>query len=592
MTKQKTTLFNALPIVAAAYAERFGVNVVIGGDTAYTNGKSINLPNIPEDYPHKDALWGYLAHEGAHVRFTDFSVHRNQGIHAELTNIIEDCRIEQLMIKAYPGTGKTLLETASYMLQAGHYQVPTSSNHPAQILSAFCLYYLQAHGVGQAPLLKPLAETEKVFKDVFPHGAYVRINVLLRQCIDCKSTQEAANLATVILKMIEEEEEKEQAANQDQNDDQSQGGGQSDDQGDSDSSGDAQQNQSPSAGDSSSDDQSSSSSSQDEDQGQGDAQQNQSPSADDSSSDDQSSSSSSQAQSQDEDEDQGPTLTQQILSAGGADLLGSAHDSLKRELESVSNTHGEANYCTVRKARDVPDVPSSGSALLASSKGASVGIRQQLNGLVQATQRQATRHTRTGRRISTSRLARVCSGETRVFNKPDDKVSPNTAVHILLDMSYSMTGEDSIAKEAAIAIALALETIPGVNPAVTFFYGDSDAPVRSAMRHGERLKADRFHVQPSGCTPMAEALWYAAYELSRCKEERKLIVCITDGSPDCGPSTHKVLNLCKVSGVEAIGIGICDTSVRNYFDNAIVISKATELRTTLFTLMKDSLIAA
>lgn len=606
MKKQKNALFSALPIVAAAYAERFGVKVNIGGDVAYTDGKSINLPNIPEDYPHKDALWGYLAHEGAHVRFTDFQVSRKPGIHAELTNIIEDCRIEQLMIKAYPGTGKTLLDTAEYMLQAGHYQVPTGDNHPAQVLSAFCLYFLQAHGVGQAPLLKPLQDTDKVFRDLFPKGSYVRINALLRKCIGSKSTQEAADLATDILKMIEEEEEKEQqqesgdqdeSKSNDKSDEQSQSNNQGAGQNQDDDKSDDDRGQGSSQGqdDDKSDDDGNNDNDQGADDGQGDSQDQSA--GDPSSNDDQQSQNSggpgSSSQDQSDDDSPGPSIAQQVLSAEGDDLLGNAHSSLLKELDEVAENSGNSDYCTVHEALKVNPVSSSGDELLAEAKTTSAGIRQQLNGLVQATQREATRHTRTGRRISTSRLARVRTGETRVFTQSTDKVAPNTAVHILLDMSGSMSGvEATIAKEAALSIALALETIKGVNPAVTFFCGDSRHPVRSVVSHGERVKADRFHPNPSGGTPMAEAIWYAGFELSKCKEDRKLIICITDGEPNDHSSTQTALELCAASGVETIGIGIRHPAVQRLFDNSIVIQRSSELRTTLFQLMKDSLIAA
>lgn len=65
---KKRTIYSALPIVAAAYGEKLGVKVAIGNDTAYTDGKTIVVPNIPDDYPNMDAVWGYLAHEAAHVR--------------------------------------------------------------------------------------------------------------------------------------------------------------------------------------------------------------------------------------------------------------------------------------------------------------------------------------------------------------------------------------------------------------------------------------------------------------------------------------------------------------------------------------------
>ncbi|MBF2728822.1 hypothetical protein [Klebsiella pneumoniae] len=54
---KKRTIYSALPIVAAAYGEKLGVKVAIGNDDAYTDGKTIVVPNIPDDYPHMDAVW-------------------------------------------------------------------------------------------------------------------------------------------------------------------------------------------------------------------------------------------------------------------------------------------------------------------------------------------------------------------------------------------------------------------------------------------------------------------------------------------------------------------------------------------------------
>lgn len=631
MKKNQDNLFNALPIVAAAYAEKIGVKINIGGSVAYTDGKSINLPNIPKDAPQTDAIWGYLAHEGAHVRFTDFSVDRVPGIHAELVNIIEDCRIEQLMIKEYPGTAATLLQTAEYMLQAGHYAGVSASDHPASVLSGYMLFWLQAYGVGQ-PVLEALAEqAEQAFKQVFPMGAFLRMRVLLNRCVASQSTQDAADLATEILKMIEEEEQQQQQQNQQQqnqqNDDQGQGdsldasdSGDSGDKGSGEGEGDQGGN---GQGASNSDDQEQSSqqdAGSDKGAGNGDSQgkgtdeagdcsgqadgQQQGAggdSSDDSSQDQKQGQGSNNAAGashgsadQGADEAHKPSLSQLIKAAGSEDLLGDARDALKQELNQYANPYGDTSY---RYISEVANVRTSmaGAGLLSSVKGVSAGIRQQLYGLVQASQRKADTQSRSGNRIRASRLARVRAGETKVFNKPAEKVMPNTAVHILVDMSGSMgnarntKADYEIAREAALAISLALESIPGVNPAVSFF---GPGVVQSALRHGERVNAKRFGVNAGGSTPMAEALWYAGFELSKCKEQRKLVICITDGEPDNAGAVLDVLKLYKKSDVETIGIGIGTDLVKRYFQDSIVIDAAADLRKTLFKLMQGSLIAA
>ncbi|NMT18067.1 VWA domain-containing protein, partial [Vibrio parahaemolyticus] len=105
--------------------------------------------------------------------------------------------------------------------------------------------------------------------------------------------------------------------------------------------------------------------------------------------------------------------------------------------------------------------------------------------------RTAHRNQRSGKRVDTRQLHKVVIGDTRIFQRPEAKKRPNTAVHILVDMSSSMDSpagngkrREDIAREASLAIALALESIPGVNPAVTFFGNNSNVPVYSVVKHG------------------------------------------------------------------------------------------------------------
>ena len=71
----QNSLRNALPIVAAALGRKFGVEVGVGGHDACTDGKRIQIPDVPDDPASRDLAWGYLAHEAAHVRYTDFTVY-------------------------------------------------------------------------------------------------------------------------------------------------------------------------------------------------------------------------------------------------------------------------------------------------------------------------------------------------------------------------------------------------------------------------------------------------------------------------------------------------------------------------------------
>lgn len=596
--KNRTTIYNALPIVAAAYGEQFGVNVQIGSDTAYTDGKTIVVPNVPAEYPNMDVVWGYLTHEAAHVRLTDFDVRPTSELHHHLTNTLEDCRIERRMIQDYPGTVQTLDAVANYMAEIGHYADPSTDNLPSEVLGAYCLYWLQGYGVGQTVLQPKADRAGKVLASMLPAGVVLKLEVMLRHAVNLQSTQEASDLAASIISMLEEEQQKAQnnpsASQQDsqqgqqgQQPDQQQGSGGGDDAG----SDDQGQDQSSDKGSGQGQDGQQNPQSGNKPGDQGDASQaNGQPGqqANGSASQQQGAGSSGQ--------DKADALTQ-ILQASQDQLPEAAQSALKKELNQAAQEQGDKSYQTIRQAETLP-ASASGNTLLSNVKANSNRIRQQLFGLVQAQSRSARQTVRAGKRFDHNRIARVISGDPRVFVRSTQRRNPNTAVHLLVDASSSMSnpcgnGQSmmDVAREAALALALSLEAITGVNPAVTFFGGSGSRQLFSAVKHGQRVSANagRFIKASAGMTPMAEALWYAAYEMTKVREERKLIMVVTDGEPSNPAAVHSIANLCERSDVEIIGIGIGTKAVTKFFQRSIVINDATELRGTLFALMEHSL---
>ena len=561
----QNTLKNALPIVATAYGDKFGVKVRVGGKDAMTDGKTIIVPNVPESYPHKNVLWGYLAHEAAHVRFTDFNTKRLGGFHAYLENILEDARIEQEMIKLFPGTAYSIAETVKYLIDTGGFKTVSNDDKPATVLAAYCLYFGRARIVGQTDLNDHLESASQAMKLVFPVGVFVRLNALLRKVAGAKSTSEISEIASEILKMIEEEQEKEQ----EKADQQQSGQGNSQDQAQGNSQGQAQGN------------------SQGQDQG-GSQGQDQGNSQGDCSGDQDSA-----------DADQFAKALQSVLDATDDDVPSDVMEALKQDLQDAQDDKDSGDIpVQIPKPKDARENEFTGRNMLDIAASNSSRIRAEMIGFIQSQQRKSSITKRTGRSINTRHLCRIVNGDTRVFNQRADKQSPNTAVHILVDMSSSMMSDcgsyktkADVAQEAAIAIALALDMIQGANPAVTTFGGHAKDPVRKIVGHGERVKAQykRFGASTWGYTPMTEAIWYGANELSKTKENRKMLIVITDGQPDEFGSCKRVIELCERFGVEVIGIGIETNSVVRLFKQNIVISDAKELKGTLFTLMRRGL---
>jgi len=558
---RKRNIFNALPIVAAHYGEKFGVKVVIGGHDAGTNGETILVPNVPDSYPNKDVVWGYLTHEAAHVCHTDFPVWNevaktNDGLRRTLLNVLEDARIELAMMVKFPGVRSDLDATVTYLKQEGLFKAVSGSDQPGSILQAKAFYWLRANML-QQPLEELANAADVAMQEAFSEGVNTRLAVLLRKALRTESTSDCLSIVDKILQMLEEEAEKEA--------EKSEGGDSSPDDGQDDSSGTP------------------------DDQG---AEDNPGGASDD---DSIQPSSEDCADGQSAGTDSFSTAKANIVKAlrsTSDDLDDDAIEALKSELFQEAQINGDDSYCTVPFAPSTVGDEVLGRQLLGDVQGTTSKLRSQLMGLVQAARQSRDRASRRGRKLDTKRVTRIMSGDTRIFRHREHRAQANTAVHVLTDLSGSMSGgNDAIAREASLAIALALDSIPGVSPAVTYFCGASDDPVRSAVRHGELVKRQvhRFMEPVSGYTPMAEGIWYAAYELSKMGEDRKLMIVITDGDPDNGKACQTVLDLCESAGVETVGIGICHNGVEDYFDRSIVIDSADELRTTLFQLMRDKL---
>jgi cobalamin biosynthesis protein CobT len=576
------TIFAALPIVAAAYGEKFGVKVIVGGQQAMTDGQTIVVPNVQSDR-FGDALWGYLAHEAAHVRLTDFDDVREAGTCSAflgaMLNIFEDCRIEREMIKLYPGTARTLNAVAAYMVDQRHFEIPTQDTHPARILEAYCLYFLRCKVIGQHVIEETLVATTAVYEQVIPKGVQVRLAVLLGRAGRLKSTADALALSREVLRMVEEEAQKEQNAAQPapqsqpspQDSTQPQAGsGQAGGQGsDSDDADDADDGNAQGTG-------SGSSSAQDSDQG--------APSG-------------SASSTGDEAVASGSGVMQQILDAAADDHLADKTEALRADLNAGADR--SASVINVPTALEAKNHQVSGEMLIKQVASASSRIQSQLMGLVQASQRNGYTPARHGRHLDTNRLHRLVSGDTRVFRRSAERKHPDTAVHLLVDMSLSMStlmpsGQHvyQVARDAAMALALGLEKINGVNPAVTFFCNDSYQPVWSVVKHGQKVSknAGRFIFSPQGWTPMTEAIWYSAFELSKTREQRKMVLVVTDGQPDNLGSCQQVVQLCQRSGIEMIGIGVgTGAKVGGLFASSIQIESVNDLKHTLFQLMSDAL---
>jgi len=557
------TLQKAFPIVAAAIGNRLGVNVSVGGHEAYTDGKTIQLPAYEGNDPdYQDFAWGLLAHEAAHIRYSDFSIDYGDSVlRRRLCGAIEDVRIEHELAKDFPGTRLTLRTVVDKMIANGRFVAVSAADHPANILYGYVLKSLRARVLGQVSLMPLVELSEAALIACFPKQAIDDLQGMLAEVPDgLSSERDCLALTDRILNMIEQECVAQQPKSR-----------QSDSE--------LQSNQAVGEPDNTT-------------EGQEHVEEGGEPA--------------NEHQTKKVDSAIGKQMPNQygifdeLKAATESDIAADIFNTLKSELVLDADSVAEV---LMPIAYDPTFNEAAGLAVLQKVQDESGKIRAALQGLVQSQTLSRSRPAGRGR-LNGQRLYRLALGDTQVFQCPTVKAAPNTAIHLLLDKSDSMGYKVSnaqgqavgtrlpVALDASLALALALEGLPGVNPGITAFPGHHEGSVFQLLAHGQRVRqrAGVFSLRADGSTPMTEAIWFAAAALLRCREPRKVLMVMTDGQPDDTVSTLAILQRCRDSGIETVGIGLGIT-VNHLFPDAIIINDLPELRAQLFELSKSVLLA-
>lgn len=546
-------LKNALPIVAAAYGEKFGVKVLIQGQDAFTDGERIVIPTANPDDPHYQQIaWGYLAHEAAHIRHTNFEMVQkasSKPIRKALLNIIEDVRIENELAKDYPGTRRSISQVIEYMVDTQQMCVPEQLE-PASNLQAWLLFRLRCHFLGQKALTPLYQAVDERVRQLFPAAAMSRLSAILTAVPSLASTGEVLKLVDAIVAMLEEESRPPQ------------------DESDADNGNDIGQDASNDSNNSS---------------------DSQTPEADSSAMGD-------AAETGDSDNSDQADNLRQALEASAAQFEPDTFVQVAEVLSEQAEGHQGVTPLSLPQAEQAM---LGDEAILTLSASESAQIRARLRGMVQSSQDNRNHAKRHGLRVATHRLAASQAGESRLFIQRQPRIAPNAAVHLLVDISGSMgkpIGEGNrkyfhVANEAALALAMALEGIPGVVPAVSYFPGiHQEVSIALLPKQSVRHRAACFDQKPRGCTPMAQAMWFAANSLLAQKQKRKLMIVLTDGDPDDWAATHDIVDRCRRSGFELLGIGIQTRSVEKFFPQSIVINDVKDLKRELFEVTQQLLI--
>ena len=559
----KTNIFNSLPIIAHAVGRKCGVKVQCSGDTACTDGRVVVLPES-ETIP-QDALLGYLVHECAHIRYTDFSIAFENSLIRWLTNMYEDARIERKISKEYIGAHRLLISTMQFLQNE---EQPEMTDSIESILNFVALDCWCRH-----------RHMENVLRD-----AYMKSVARVRMCISSKEEAQirqindelpkatrTADCLALAQKLYAWLENKLKSSDSNASSSASEQSSPNQDQNAQSKAGSVQVGETPE--------------NKEKTVGQSTGEPIQAPS------DVQASTSNAT------EEKKMPKTASDLASYEVGNQL-SQYD-ISSQMKQEIDRGGQRDSLLPQgqlgmKRTTIKDLSEKAKVMVESGRRNSVGLRRQLQGLVQAQCRCKKRPIDSGRRINARRVARLSAWNPRVFTKLETHESTATAVHLLLDMSGSMRGfREQIAGESAIALFLALKTLPHCNPALSIFRGRGKTI--SIFAHGENLTqqtAGRLsELEAGGGTPLFQGLADVLVELAQTKEKRKVIFVVTDGDPDEPHETHALVKAIEASpGIDIVGIGIC-SETSWLFDKSVRLDDVTKLPEVLFGLAKDLALA-
>lgn len=608
---KNNSLIGSLPIYAQHLSEQTGVKVVVEGKTAYTDGRKVVVPFNLDDLP---LSFGFIAHECSHVRNTDMDVFKSTlktPFRKRLLNALEDIRIERMSMDQYPGTEEDIRYLNRKVLLEPFRPEQVEQCPPLHVVHNAIL--IGTYWKVQEPQLEVPAKAYLNALDSLL-GSDLAEQILLKACdvLKCNSTKEVLDLVDAIIAMLPSPEDQQQDqddgddadSGQDQSDDQSQdqsqggddqeqeqeqgqdgdaqasGGGDSDEEGDTDSEQKNSPGDEPGEGDEKGDQ-------QDGDAGQGDGE------GDDS----------SDEQGKPGNNDGASDLREQAMNATEADLEGlvsEVGDAAAALLGTKAQRQGVERAFSLAGRSALRGEDASQRRIRAGIEQSS-GLRQCLNGLLQAQVDCRVRLKRTGRRIDTSRIGMLPAGETRVFRSKARSERHSAAIQFLLDKSGSMRDAMNEAEAALYAVLHSLENIPMVSTgAMSFPDRGSDSVERCALikSHRERLitavHQKAFGADVQGCTPLAEALWPAATDLLLAKGERKILFVITDGEPDNAYAAKEMIERCANSGIEVIGLGFGGANehvLSRLFTHYRAIGTVANLKNALFGLVRETLVA-
>ena len=198
-------LIRALPLLASALGRKYGVQVRIGGDAAFTDGNIIQLPSLPRDCDDTllGLVRGMIDHESAHIRNTSFADLKAAGLtplEKHIWNTLEDWRVENVLAAIYPGCRGNFQWLIKHLFLSKSGTSKPAHRDPAARILEWLLLTVRAWDV---PDLESECDGLQADLEISFPGLSHEIEPVLRQVkAQCGSTAEAIQYARDITEIL------------------------------------------------------------------------------------------------------------------------------------------------------------------------------------------------------------------------------------------------------------------------------------------------------------------------------------------------------------------------------------------------------
>jgi len=626
-----------LPVIMAGMQAKVTYDGVTGKPTA------VYLPSLPDNASEKliDAIQGFVDHEVAHVLFSDFdALKEGQRMKIpRLLNAVEDSFIERKIMAVYEGTKNNVSKMRDMFLDQfiEPHVVKAQADgmtDPKQWWAILGVCAIRAWA-GHTEFEIYMSDKWDLLGNIAKLALEKNIRERL-QAITCsnESLKVAIRISHIVKeaeKMPEEkpkpepkEKDEEKPEEKDETPEESDDETESDESEPSDEEGDGE----PSDEEEDSDEESDGDGEPSDEEGDGEP-----------SDEEESESGLSSDDSEEESEEEQPMPDPDFEDKDMTGIEDFMEDVISEEAKASVDASSYMPYTRdADKIEPLEDEAVNGRLIEAMEdeiKSAIAPVQRALANAFESKNKNFQMHGKRSGRLSVPSLHLLVTNDGRVYFQNKESRTRDSAVQLVIDISGSMRGQKiNLAAQVAWALTEVLDRLKvscevicftqhgasSADPKDKHLYRDMDKDNRSCnkftrygpiympilkswdepnftqihKRHFTRVAKSQLQM---GGNVDGESLQYAGLRLLERSEPGKVMIVLSDGQPsgdgrDYAFSAHlkEVVRDLTRSGVNVMGIGICDGSVKNYYPKNVVVNKVEDLAGVVMGKVRDALL--